>query len=216
MIDQRLDERIQKLEQANVELRREIGELRGRRRRVWVAAVAIVALVAVAGAAGFSGDSFQLLHPTSNKQRVAYGANPQGKTAGLLFYDEKGGKQRVFIGHGESDLPAVELFAPDGQLLRSDLVVGADNSVGLHLFGRTGNQIALFGISAANRFTLQLRRPNGKSFMAMDMPEKDTAGGIEFFDSDEKRRMLIGLDDKEQPVIRFFAADGSMQKELRP
>jgi hypothetical protein len=214
MIEPSFEDRIRKLEQANVELQREIGELR-RRRRVWVAGIAIVALIAVAGAASFSGDSFTLVNPTSNKKRIFYATNTQAKTAGFMFNDDTE-RGRIYVGSTNDDFPVIQMFAPDGQLLRANLATGTDNSVGLHLFSRTGKDVAQLGISAANRFTLQLNRPNGKSFIAMDMPEKDSAGGIVFFDSDEKRRMLIGLDDKDQPLIRFFAADGSVQKELRP
>jgi hypothetical protein len=215
MIDSTFEERILELEQANAELRREIGGMQRRRRRTWIAGIAIVALVTVAGAASFSGDSFQLLHPTSNKQRISYGANPQGKTAGLKFYDDKGGKQRIFFGHGEEDSPTLQFFAPDGQLLRANLAVGVDNSVGLHLFGRTGKELVVLGITASNQFTLQLHRPDGKNFAAINMPEKDTSGGLVFYDSDEKPRLAVGLDGKDEPLIRFFSADGS-PKDLRP
>jgi hypothetical protein len=212
MTEQQFEARIQGLEQANVGLQQQIDAMRSRRRRAWVVGIAIVALVAIAGAAGFTGDSFSLL--SGGKQRIVYGNDANGKTAGFLFNDDKGGRKRMFIGVTEQDTPSFQMYAPDGELVRVNFNVNPDNSVLLKLNGRTGKDLAALGSATDGTGVFQLSSPSGTTRATILAPEKGSIAGLRLYDSNGKQRLLVGLNEKDEPVIRFLDADGKVQKEL--
>src|SRR5690242_2403004 len=122
---QQLEERVQRLEKSDIALQRRLDDSRDRGRRVAVAATLAIVLLGVAGAAALNGSSFQLFHPVTNTQRIKFGWNSEGKTAGLIFNDDNA-TERVFVGTSEENRATIQMFAADGKTV----TLAAGNSDG--------------------------------------------------------------------------------------
>lgn len=212
MNEQSFDERIQRLEQANAQLQEQIVSMRRQRRRVWVAGLAIVALVAIAGAAGFTGDSFSLL--SGGKQRIFYANGADGKTAGLVFNDDKGERKRMFIGSTSEGTPTIMMYAPDGELVRAVFLVNTDNSMMFKLNGRSGKDLLGLGSATDGTGFFQLSNPSGTARASIIAPAKNKEAGFRCYDSNGTQRLFLGTNEKDEPVVQFLDANGKVQKEL--
>jgi hypothetical protein len=232
MTETPIDKRLQLLEQDNRDLRQQLAKLQWRRR--WLTCcVAVLLLIAVAaGAASFTGDHFELLHPVTSRERIAFYA--MGKSTGLKFFDDSG-IMRSFVGSSADDAPQIQLYAADGTTLRAALDLDTNSTPALKMYGANGKlRSSLFANSqgkssllnffdeAGNvRYRLGMGddspgmsfwTPEGKIRASFYMNLQGKSEALQFFDDSGNIRLKVGVAEQDYlPVVQMFSVAGKLR-----
>ncbi|WP_406698276.1 hypothetical protein V5E97_05400 [Singulisphaera sp. Ch08] len=187
MSEARIEERLERLEEANARARRECQ----RWRRGGLLALVGVTILAVGGAASKSWPTIEakefILRDPDGLARATLALRPDG-TPGLALFDKQG-QVRLSLDLDLNDAPGVNLYGQDGAM-RAAVAIRPDGTPGIGLFDK-------------------LRRPR----LSLDLGMDEAAGVNVFGDGGLLRAALairpdgtpgLGLFDRQGQVVQSF------------